>query len=230
MKKRLKPSKPTKGKVAHAATRSVLSAIPWIGGTAVELFNAVVSPPLEKRRDEWREEIGQALQRLEREKGIDLKALGDNPAFIDTVLQATQVALRDSQEEKRRALRNAILNAALPAAPDQSLQQMFLNYIDTFTVWYLRLLKLFNDPRGWAQANNHRFPDLYSGELSTILESAYPELRGKRDLYDQVWKDLYLRGLVNTEGLYGIMTGGGLMQSRTTESGKCFLAFIEEPR
>lgn len=59
---------------------------------------------------------------------------------VSIVLQATQIALRTHQTEKRMALRNAVMNAALPQAPEEGLQQMFLHFIDTFTEWHLRLL------------------------------------------------------------------------------------------
>ncbi len=78
------------------------------------------------------------------------------------------------------------MNAALPKPPEAAIQQIFLNIVDTFTEWHLRLLVLFNDPNSWAKSNNHKFPQLISGGLSPILESAYPQLSGHRDFYDQI--------------------------------------------
>ena len=65
------------------------------------------------------------------------------------------------------------------------------------------------------------------GGLSHVLAEAFPALQGQRDIYDQIWKDLYQRGLVNTDGLHTTMTGQGLKDSRTTELGKAFLGFIQ---
>lgn len=67
------------------------------------------------------------------------------------------------------------------------------------------------------------------GGLGHVLENNIPSLRGHRTLYDQLWKDLYLRGLVNTEGLHVTMTGNGLAQSRTSPLGETLLNFIAEP-
>jgi len=194
-----------------------------------ELLQYFVTPPLEKRRNEWMTEIGKALRDLEENRGIKLEELRSNDVFIDTVLQASQIALRNSQGEKRRALRNTTLNAALPNPPEQSLQQIFLNFIDTFTVWHLRLLKLFHDPLGWAKDNKHNFPVMNMGSLRRVLESAFPELDGKRTLYQQIWRDLYQRGLVDTESLDTTMSKQGVMSRHTSELGKQFLQFIEEP-
>ena len=66
-------------------------------------------------------------------------------------MQASQAAIRNHQSEKREALRNAVLNAALPNAPEESIQQLFINQVDTFTVWHIRLLDLFKEPPAWFE-------------------------------------------------------------------------------
>jgi hypothetical protein len=218
--------KPGKGDAAHAVARAGLSAIPMFGGAAIELFSAIVTPPLERRRQKWMEEVGAALRMLEEERGIKLEDLQNNPAFIDTIMHASQAALRNSQEEKRHALRNAILNAALPNPPEEAIQQMFIDLIDTFTEWHLRFLKLFHDPSLWFETHESR---PRGPSLASVLEFAFPALLGRRSFYDQIWRDLYTRGLVTIEGLHGMMTGHGLVQRRTTEMGEQFLRFIEEP-
>jgi hypothetical protein len=71
--------------------------------------------------------------------------------------------------------------------------------------------------------------NMMMGGLSTILERAYPDLQGRRDFYDQVWRELYGRGLVTTEGLHTTMSAQGLASKRTTDRGDRFLAFIAPP-
>ena len=163
-------------------------------------------------------------------KGIDLEGLKDNEQFIDTVLQATQVALRNHQETKRAALRSAIANSAIGGTPDDMLRQMFLRYIDEFSEEHLMILESFDDPPGWFTRHDKPFPDSYMGSLSHILENAFPNLRNERTLYDQIWKDLYQRGLVNTDGLHTTMSAGGLRASRVSDMGGKFLAFIQMPK
>ncbi len=67
------------------------------------LLNYFMTPPLEKRRNEWLDALGTRLVQLEKEKGISLEDLKENDEFIDIVIQATQIALRSSQEEKKEA-------------------------------------------------------------------------------------------------------------------------------
>ena len=186
----------------HTLARAGVGSIPLAGATATELFNKLVVPPLEKRRQAWMESVAQGLRTLEEKADLDLDSLRSNDAFIDTVMQASQAAVRNSQQEKLESLRNAVLNAALPNPPEESLQQIFVNLVDTFTVWHLRLLDLFDDPKRWFQENERQPPDLMIGGLSNVLDAAYPELGGRREFYDQIVTDLHNRGLLGVDSLY----------------------------
>jgi hypothetical protein len=148
---------------------------------------------------------------------------------FNITMHASQVALRNNQEEKRVALKNAILNSAMPHSQEESLQQIFVEFIDSLTVWHIKVLDLVKSPPEWAKQNGHTFPDLQMGGFSTILESAFPELRGRRDFYDQLGKDLAYRGLAHTDSFHVTMTGAGLMEKRTTRMGDTFLRFISSP-
>lgn len=228
-KQKYKPPKTSVVDAVHAVARAGLGAIPVAGAAASELLTAIVTPPLEKRRSEWMEEIGEALRTLEEKMGVVLESLQEKDQFIDVAVEATQIAIRTSTKEKREALKNAILNSALPNPPEESLQKMFLSFIDTLTVWHLKLLDLFNDPPAYIRRQNLRFGNISMGAMSHLVENAFPELRERRDLYDLIWKDLYSRGLVNTDGLHTMMTGSGILAKRTTEIGKLFLDYIKNP-
>jgi hypothetical protein len=222
----LTPPEPDHGDSAHAVARAVLDGIPVVGSAAVELLQAIITPPLERRRNEWMSDVAEAIRELQR-RGLRPEKLRDDPVFIDTVLSASQAAIRTSQAEKRHALRNAVINSALPGAPDVAIQQMFIALVDRFTEWHLRLLKLFQEPgEPYSQAGGAQ---LYMGGLSSVLETVYPELTGRRSFYDLVWSDLNAAGLLNTSTLHVTMSGQGLLAKRTTELGDTFLAFISEP-
>jgi len=226
---RFKPPVADKADAAHAIARSGLGAIPWAGTAAVELLAAIVTPSLEKRRTEWMEEVGTALRKLESEMGLILENLQKNEAFIDAALEASQIAAKTSSSEKRQALRNAILHSALPDPPEESMQKMFLSFIDTLTTWHIKLLYLFNDPPGFFQKNQINSPNVSMGAPAHMVEAAYPELRGRREIYDLVWKDLYSRALVSSDSLHVMMTGSGVIAKRTTVIGEQFIGFIQSP-
>jgi hypothetical protein len=164
-------------------------------------------------------DVAARLQKLAEDKRISFDELPDRPEFVDCVLQATQAAIRSHQTTKREALRNAVLNAALPGAPDSSTQLMFINFVDHFTEWHIRVLDLFSDPVRWASAHNVTFPELIAGGLNHILLHAFPELKDREPFYRQVWTDLNSSGLLNTPSIGGTMTWNGLVAKRTTNFG-----------
>ena len=217
---KLETPKASKGDVAHAIAKAGLSAVPVIGGPAVELFQHLVQPPLERRRQEWMALVGEKLEELE-DRGIDIEKLGQSEEFISAVMHASQIALRTHQEEKREALRNAVFNIASGQSPGEALEHMFFDWIDSFSLLHLQILKLFQAPVPP--------PGMGTGGLSSVLEYNMPQLKEHRHTYGQVWKDLYSRGLVDTEGMNTTMSVQGLSTKRTSEIGDAFLSFIEEP-
>lgn len=226
----LSPPKATEVDDAHAVARAVLGAIPTAGTAALEAFNALIVPPLEKRRDEWRQQIADALADvIESVEELSAENLQENDAFISAVAHASQIALRNHQDEKREALRNAVLNVAVGNAPDEDTQLMFLNFIDVLTPSHLRILKLFQAPVQFASARGKDFSHMSMGGLGHVIEIVFPELRDQREYYDLVMADLFSRGLTNTQGANATMSGTGLAAKRTTHLGDEFLGFIESP-
>lgn len=215
------------GDRAHTAAKALISAVPYVGGPAAEIFEAVIVPPLVKRRDAWIESIAEDLTRLEsRVEGFKIDELAENESFVSTAMHATHVALRSHQEEKLKALRSAVVNSALPDAPEEDLQMMFLGFVDTMTPWHLRMLKFWDDPQGWAKEHQIPFPSWSSGSRIAVLEHALPELRERRDFMLQLVRDLYTRGLLVTDSLDGTVTGSGMVAPLTTAFGKQFIEFI----
>jgi hypothetical protein len=216
------------GDAGYAVVKAGLSSLPIVGAAASELLGLIVSPPLEKRKSEWMEMVGNGLRDLEKKMGIVLEDLQNNDRFIDSAMDATQIALRTSQKEKLGALRNALLNSVIPNSAEESLQKMFFSFIDIFTIYHMKLLELFQNPRNWFEKHGIKYPEFYiSSSLSQLIENAFPGL--KRELYDPIWKDLFLRGLVSTEGLQVMMTDSGADAKRTTPLGDAFIKFISNP-
>jgi len=212
--------KRTGGDTAHVGAKAGLSAIPVVGGPAAELLQFLLQSPIEKRRDQWMLEVAEGLRTLEAE-GLRLEDLQSNDEFVSIVLQATHIALRTHQAQKRDALRNAVLNVANGSSVEDALQSLFLNLVDSFTEWHLRILKLFHAPPV--------VPGLTMGGGANVLEYAIPELKGRRNYYDPIWRDLYLRGLVGSDSLHLTASAVTLSQKATTELGDKFLFFISAP-
>ncbi len=205
------------GDAIHAVARAGLGAIPYAGAAARELLNLIVTPSLEKRRNQWMEEIGKGLGALEEKMGVILESLQENDGFIDTAIEATRIAIKTINREKHEALKSAILNSALPNPPDESLQQLFLFLIDTMSVWHLRVLELCR-----VQITYCEVPERDLAGWMDQLGSEFSELR-EIGFFLFVWNDLSSRELINTQ------KSDGIVSHRTTEIGKLFLDFIKNP-
>jgi hypothetical protein len=204
---------------AHAVVKAVLSTVPVVGGPAVELFQYVVQPALEKRREEWMRNVGTKLEELGC-KGLDLSSLHNNKEFISIVMQASQVALRTHNTEKLAALRNAVINVACGQSPDETVQHILLGLIDQLSEMHLRILKAFHAPVPP--------PGMSMGGLDSVLQHNIPGLNGQQELSDKLWKDLYMNGLINTDNMHITMSERGLAERRTTLLGESLLNFISE--
>ena len=225
---KLKPPEASKGDVVHTLAKAGISAIPYVGGPAAELFSLVIAPPLETRRIEWMNAVAERLKGLEKKlDGFKIENLRDNQMFVTTVMHATVVALRNHQKEKIEALQNAVVNSARGIDLDENLQLLFLDMIDALTPLHLRILTYFDNPRKWLKGHGIEF-SIYMGGPSSGLQVGIPELKEQRGIYDPIVQDLFNRGLLNIDksGLHVTMDGSAVLEQRTTELGKKFLGYI----
>lgn len=223
----------SKAEIGAAIVRAGISSIPVAGGAAAELFDLVIGPSLERRKEDWFNYLADVVDELrERLEGFDPRDLDGNEQFVSAVLAASTVAVKSHQQEKLEMLRNALVNSVLPGAPDEHEQLTFLRLIDELTPLHVRMLAVLADPQGWFA----RHPDLekpsfaFSSSLGALLEAALPELRDRRELYDGIGFDLDQRRLGGGGGsLHSMMSASGAWSSRSTPLGQRFLAFISLP-
>lgn len=224
------PPERSAGDTVHAVVKSIASAVPTAGGPLSVLLETLFSPPIERRKEKWFKQLAEVVSQLE-QRVADLTAekLSQNELFVTVALQATQIALRNHQDEKLSALRGAVLHAGLPHGPDEQLQLMFLQFVDELTPSHLAMLALLNGPVLWMEQHNITYPGWGMGGVSTVVEHCFPALRGRREVYEQIVRDLQTRGLFHQGQFLNVtMTGNGMVESRTTEIGRAFIAYVSE--
>ncbi len=219
------------GDYAYALAKAGISQIPIIGAPASEILPLILAPPLERRRTEWLRALGERLKLLEAQvAGFKLESLRNNETFITTALHASQAAIRNHQQEKLEALRNSVLNSALPNPIEEDLQLIFIDYIDSLTPLHLKVLRFLDDPKDWGQKHEIHYPEWSEPSAASALELVFPELAEDRWLQMFLIGDLYNRGLIDIDSL---QTRGRSkpqpLASRTTQMGKKLLHFITSP-
>ena len=219
----------TTGDTVQAIVRAGLSIVP-AGGAVAELIGLVIQPALTRRRDDWFNGVATDLQAvMDRPDAPTIEELSHNEVFVTTLLNASAAALRTHQQEKLDALRAAVINAALPMAPDEHEQLMFIRFVEELTPLHLRMLSYLRDPAGWYERHNIGKPNIYMGPRSAVMEAALPELQGRSDVYARADNDLATRGLLSGS-VGGMGSQQALYDKLTSPLGDRFLDFITAPQ
>lgn len=225
-------------------TRTLAGIVPLVGAPLAEFVNAAFASPISKRRDEWLIYLAEGLKETKtRIDSFDLDDLTNNEQFVSATLQATQIAIRNHQQEKLDALRNALLNVAIVNAPNADQQQILLNYVDQLTAAHLKILKFLSGPIEWVEKHQPTLPLEDTPQLYQVLAFIVPEMNADTDLFALVITDLYNRGLITTslggafqvgirprrEDRYGLRDAHDPYQHMSSPLGDNFLRFISSP-
>ena len=193
-------------------------AFPFLG-PGVALVDLITSPMRGKRFSDWCEDIRVHLNDLHQKvDGLTPESLANNDAFFSAFAQATQSAIRTHQQEKLEALRNAVLSVAAGTAPEEYLQSVFLNLVDSFTVTHLRLLVLFNTRR---QVRIADAPEWLKSGIGFQLAKELMD-RGLLETQSHLTIDPH-KLIVGKDGVY-------TFHAQLAGLGNQFLSFISEPK
>jgi hypothetical protein len=222
----------TVGDVVYAITKGVISAVIPCGG---ELFSLLIQAPWEDRGNAWQKSVGDDVARLMKQnEELSIEKLRENEVFISAISQATLAAIRTHEKEKLKALRNAVLNSALPTAPDEDLQHILVHMIDTLTPWHLRVMKSVNALWSWHDERTRPdigLPDPYFVPPCPhdIMEKSFPGLQERPDFFDFLLRDLSNRGLLAVTSGHGGLDGKDYCKIGPTPLGIEFRKFITSP-
>lgn len=135
----MKPPENSKSEAAAALIKGAVSAIPIAGSIIAEVGNLYLNP-LEKRKQEWIKHVSQAIEDIQKRFSRLPESLEADEKFISFLYQATIIALKNHQQEKRKALSNALVSAADPENESEDLLFQFIRYIDELSVTHIKIL------------------------------------------------------------------------------------------
>ncbi|WP_340153452.1 hypothetical protein [uncultured Marivirga sp.] len=144
----------------HSVVKGAIGSLPLVGGVASEVFGMVVNQPITKRREQWMEAVVHELEKLQKEKqGFDLQNLKDNEEFVSFLIETSQIAVKNHQEEKIRRLKNSIGNY-FRYDIEYDKKFSYLRIIDELSVQHIKIL-MFIKNRQSHLLNMKGFDDLY---------------------------------------------------------------------
>lgn len=176
------PPSETKSDAVHTLVKASIASIPLVGGAAAEFFSALITPPINKRRDAWLNSIAEDLKELEKEVDqFKIETLSQNERFISTFLSATQKASRTHVNAKLEALRNAVLNSALDKESEEDfLESLFLDMIEEISSLHIRLLRFFE-----------KYPSIVIYYIKKIGKYDFESYEDVRKEYESELKNLF---------------------------------------
>lgn len=205
--------------VAEITAKTLVSTIP-VGGTLVTcIWNSINANAANRRMEDWKNQVEEKLCDLK----LSLDDIGNNELFASAMMKATDIAIKTAEDEKRQYLASAVKNSAM-ASIDESVMMIYLDLLDKYSLWHIRILHLFRNPKAFDQVH---VDGIMMGSASIVVEQVYPEIAKEKELLDKIVKDLHNDGMMS-EGFYmhAGMTSNGVAASRTTELGNKFLKFI----
>jgi hypothetical protein len=203
------PQRSRQREITEAVGEALVASVPLVGGALAVAYVKSVTASYERRQQQWARDVTAALADLsERVDGLDPESLAQNDTFLDALAHASAVAVTTGQQEKLDALRNAVLNAALPGDIGADLQAMFLRHVGDLTPSHLRMLKLT--------------PESADGSPDPLLRYR-TNFQNRMEFYEQLENDLVAARLINPQ-----VTVSG--HTSLTWAGRTFLRFITDPR
>lgn len=202
--------------VVEIVAKTAVSIIPVGGALATAVYDTVKGNALAKRQEKWKNALEERLSKTEE----TLESLGNNELFTTALVRATELAMKTAREEKMGYLANAVVSS-IRHDLDEEKMVIFLELLEKYTISHIKIIYFFNDPTQFdgISANNYMM-----GSPSTVLFQVYPELNNY--LFNKIYNDLYVDGMVSSAHLNTTMSGSGMVQKRTTELGDDFLQFI----
>jgi len=150
---------------AYSATKAISNLIPLVGGTVTEIFCSIVNSPIEKRRNEWIQEVVDTLEKLEAQRNGIVQELANNEEFISLLIAASVHAFKTHLIDKRNKLKAALINS-IDANLSYDVKQIYLNFIDELTLTHIELLK-FVYQREARLHNVNQYHKIYGIMLAT---------------------------------------------------------------
>lgn len=244
--------------IQSVAKSLVETVVPFSGGI-IRLYEDATDSST-KRCKKSILSIAYGLQELEnRIDNFYIEDRFNDEKFEAILIRAMQIVMHTPQEEKLKALRNVVLNSALPSDLEDDMQIMFLDYIDSFTTLHIKLLKFFNDKKSndWiielAENVDHQdsMHDSNGGlvtedynvesykvmrfELWPVLGYEFPDAIGEKNFfYQQVLSDLKSKDMIP----FGDGSSGPVeltysfndkFNPQLQSFGKLFMEFITSP-
>ena len=213
-----------------ASLQAVVSAIPVVGGPLGVAIDYKRRMYVSEKQDAFSKNVASDLNRLG-------KTVDDlSRSFYGTMTFAAWLATLTNEQEKVDAFKNAVVNSALPNAPDDEMRELFLTMAASLTARHLRLLNCLFHPREYGiDAENSADFHVIGGGMGGAFKVIQQHVPGfeRRDILERCINDLINQGLVYYQGQSQVREAGFLeLLGNPLPTGLAhdFMAFMNPPQ
>lgn len=195
------------------------------------ILDILITTPYEERKASWMRDVTDILNELQA-RLFDIDRLRKDPEFFDILIQAVHIGIKTHKKEKKLALKNAIINSAFCNPYDFTKKQIFMNFIDIFTDYHVKLLVFMNNSEILLFESSKTGGNIGGvSSIELLIANVYPELI-ESGLVDVVWTDLFRNNLLkNSKEIIVVKTDPyGVSIQQTTPLGSEFIKFISDDK
>ncbi|PPL19810.1 protein kinase family protein [Microterricola pindariensis] len=215
------------------AGKAALNLVPVVGPLAAETLAHALETRQAERQHEFNIAIAKSLTdaivRLDGTATIEDVVGSDD--FIAAVTRAQRAAAETASQQKRQRLAAAVANGGSWAPFSISEREQFTRLVGEFDELHIWLLHYFTDPAAWLQSRG-----LYDQHSNIMMGGISSPLGSALGVEERVWRSAVTQAIADIEraGLGAVpltttMGVDGIFAPRTSEKGRRFLAFINEP-
>lgn len=200
--------------------RAIVDCIPF-GGLLANNIEFLIKPSIEKRKEKWLNLIVDSINFLSN-KIENVSKMFQDETFVTFIINTTQSAMRTQQDEKINMYKNVLINSYICNNIDLDKKMIFLNWLDNLTLTHMKVLAFMNNPSEFCDNPNGSTMN----SIAEIMRMSFSNFNDNRQIYENVVKDLYYKGLINTDNISTHMTSSGAFAIRSTVVGKEFITFV----
>lgn len=194
------------------------------------VLNRLAENPVEKRRNEWRIQVTNAINELIERKSLNLSAFLDTEENFSLLIQACQFAIKTHQEVKLQALKHCLLNGLIKNDSYDKAHH-FMSLVDELGLIHIEILSLVNNPMAWIEKYGNIPLDANNCSPAAVVPRAYPKYCDEYDWCRSAWLKLEQNQLVygkygspiSDEQYYVQREGNTQQQQRGLKSSTSFL-------
>lgn len=206
----------------HRIARAAIGAMPVLSGTALELLNACIEDPFQRRRTQWLHDLSESLNQVTDQ----VEAVGRHQvrqdAVLTAVLRASDVALRTSDAAVHDRLITLVLNTIKDETPSEEKLSIYLSTLGQMTSSHLALLRWISTRLRYAHGTE-------IGEKEKLFLEEIPNVIGSSNSIPatRLLKDLESLSLIHSpEGSPWRSNCTNYCTMAVTEYGRGFEAYI----